>query len=615
MCGFVGIWQKGNHRPLNLARITAPMAHRGPDEERHVSFGHFHLGFRRLGIIDLAGGQQPMFNEDGNLCLVVNGEIYNYRALRKELEDRGHRFATESDSEVILHLYEDYGEEAVTRLRGMFAFVIYDRDRDLLYGARDRFGIKPLYYLETPSMMAIGSEAKALAALPEYRGGINEDALPHYLTFQYVPEPFTMFDGIYKVPPGHSFTYTSRGFSFRQYWEVEFSPRNRSLPELVEETRDVLRESVVLHTQADVPWGAFLSGGIDSTIIVALLRELGRVSTFSVGYADQAYSELSHAAETARYLDTDHQEYLIEPGEFWDHLPRLVWHMDDPVADPAAISLYFVARMARKKVTVVLSGEGADEVFGGYDIYREAISLRPMNRLPAPLRTAAGVLSRLIPQGIPGKSYLYRGATPLSERYTGNAFIFSDSEKRNLLRRRVQAPFTEVTRPLYERARDYDDYTTMQYIDILTWMAGDILVKADRMTMANSLELRVPYLDHHVFEMAATIPTHHKVRGHLTKYVLRQAFADLVPPGAATRPKRGFPVPTRVWLRGDLARPVSEVLSDPSLDRFFSRTAVSSLLNDHLKDRADNSRKLWTLLIFALWQREFARPGVALSLP
>jgi asparagine synthase (glutamine-hydrolysing) len=608
MCGLFGIWYKNSSRTrLDMEKVTEVFVHRGPDEEGHADFGRVALGFRRLSIIDLAKGTQPMYNEDGTVCLVLNGEIYNYRMLRDELIQKGHRFRSDSDSEVVLHLYEEEGEECVRRLRGMFAFCIYDRAKGALFGARDRFGIKPLFYLETGKAFAIASEAKALLGVPGYTTRVNEGVIPHYLTFQYVPEPETMFAGIFKIPPAHTFTYREGKLSFKRYWQVEFKPEERTLDEFLEGTRDVLRESVRLHTQADVPWGAFLSGGIDSTIIVALLRELGNVSTFSVGYEDQQYSELTEAAQTARYLETDHEEYVINPEEFWRELPKLVWHFDEPVADPAAISLYFVARMARKKITVTLSGEGADEVFGGYSIYHEPASLRPLSWLPSPLLAVVGGASRLLPQFVPGKNYLRRVATPLEKRYVGNALIFSEEEKRFLLKKKNYPAATAVTGPLYERVKGLDDVAKMQYIDLHTWMVGDILVKADKMTMANSLELRVPYLDHRVFEFAATVPAKFKIRGGLTKYVLRQAFADMVPPAAVTRPKRGFPVPTRVWLRGPLGRQAAELILDPAMGRYFSRPYIKKLLSDHSAGRADNSRKIWTLAIFALWRQQFIK--------
>ena len=607
MCGVFGIWYKNERQKrLDIRQATSKFKHRGPDEENNVDLGRVSLGFRRLSILDLSErGSQPMFNEDGTVCLVFNGEIYNYLELREELVQKGHTFKGDSDSEVIIHLYEEEDQDCVARLRGMFTFCIFDSRRELLFGARDRFGIKPLFYLETGDTFALASEAKALLDVPGYTPAVNVKAIPHYLTFQYVPEPETMFEGIFKIPPAHSFTYRKEGLTIKRYWQVEFNPVQRPFEEYKQGTLEIMREAVKLHTQSDVPWGAFLSGGIDSTIIVALLRELGKVSTFSVGYEDDAYSELSEAAETARYLETDHEEYLIRPGEFWESLPNLVWHLDEPVADPSAISLYFVARLARKKITVTLSGEGADEVFGGYGIYHEPYSLRPLTWLPSPILSALGTCAKHLPAFVPGKNYLRRASTPIERRYMGNALIFSDEEKRALLKKKKFPSPYEVTGPLYEMVSHLDDVSKMQFIDLHTWMVGDIMVKADKMTMANSLELRVPYLDHHVFEFAATIPVKYKIHGSLTKYVLRQAFASMVPPAAVTRPKRGFPVPTRVWLRGDLGKKAAALLDDPALDMYFYRPYIRKLITDHRSGKADNSRKIWTLVIFAMWMNTF----------
>lgn len=608
MCGLIAVKYSGDARPqLNMDALTGNMIHRGPDRQGYARFAGADLGFCRLSIIDLETGHQPMYNEDQSLCLVFNGEIYNYRELRRQLLEKGHSFSSRADSEVILHLYEEEGQDLVHRLRGMYAFCLYDLPNKRLFGARDRFGIKPLYYVSTEWGLALASEAKVLLSLPGVKRGVDLESLDRYLTFQYVPDPYTMFRGLYRIPPGHLFWCDSSGFHLERYWEATFDPQDRSLEELMEDTRQVLRESVALHTQSDVPLGAFLSGGVDSAIIVALLRERGPLSTFSVGYDHPGYSELDKARETARFLETEHSEYVIGAQEYWRHLPRMVWHMDEPVADPSAQSLFFVARLARKAVKVVLSGEGADEVFGGYDIYREPLSLRYLSWLPGPMRELLARGASAIPPGIRGRSYLWRAAVPMRERYVGNAFIFSPEEKRRLLKGMAPAPLSELTSTLYEKARGYDGFTTMQYIDINTWMVGDILMKADKMTMANSLELRVPYLDQEVFALARRVPTRHKVKGSLTKYLLRRAFSDLIPEEVALRPKLGFPVPTREWLKREWGREIDQVLLDPSMAAFYSLAQARKLLSQHRQGRADHSRKLFTLLVFSLWWDCFMR--------
>jgi len=610
MCGFVGGKVKsGVINKEIVQKAIRIMSHRGPDEEGMTFSPPFFLGFRRLSVLDPYYSNQPITNENGTLSLVFNGEIYNYEKLRRELQGKGHHFKSRGDSEVILHLYEEEGEACVQRLRGMFAFMVYDRKKDLIFGARDRFGIKPCYYLNNSRLFTVASEAKSLLELMEETPTVNRRAIPHYLSFQYVPEPETMFKGIYKIPPGHYFLYRQDELTIKQYWEVKFSPHQLSFSEHLERTQQAMREAVSLHTQSDVPWGAFLSGGIDSAIIVALLREQHvRVSTFSVGYEEDEYSELSEARQTAEYLETDHQEYLINPQEYWEHLPGLIWHLDDPVADPAAISLYFVARLASSKITVTLSGEGADEVFGGYSIYREPDSLKPLSWIPYPCLQLLGKGAQKLPFNLKGKNYLLRASTPLAERFIGNARIFNEQEKVALLKQKSFASPRVITDPLYRKARDYDQVTSMQYIDLHTWMPGDILAKADKMTMANSLELRVPFLDHHVFEIASTIPTKFKIRGKETKYLLRKAFAHLLPEETSKRPKKGFPVPTRVWLRGPIFNQVRELLMDSSLEPFFNRYYIDKLIREHKRGVKDHSRKLWVLIVMAFWIKQFIKP-------
>lgn len=607
MCGFCGIWQeKGPVKEELLTRMREKMLHRGPDEGKNYLNSHLGLGFRRLKIIDLLTGSQPMSNEDGSLWLVCNGEIYNYKSLRERLQKKGHRFSTQSDSEAILHLYEEEDTGCLQHLRGMFAFVLWDKKKRRLFGARDRFGIKPFYYLEKNQFLAFASEIKALAELPFFPKEVDTTAFCDYLTFQYVPEPRTMFSGVYRLPPAHYLLkYPGQPLEIKRYWQAKFAPKSAPPEYFLEGIREKLKEAVRLHLTGDVPRGAFLSSGVDSTIIAALAREVEPISTFSVGYEEQRYSELKEAAETAAFLETDHCEYIITPEEFLKMLPELVWHFDEPVADPAGISLFFVARLARKKITVALSGEGADEVFAGYGIYREPFALAPLKLLPPFLRHSMVRLSGFLPEKIPGKNYFSRGNIPLEERFLGNAKIFPPHEKKRLAHLEQNPSPYRITEPLYRQVEGLDDVTRMQYIDLHTWMPGDILVKADKMTMANSLELRVPYLDHLVFEFAASMPLEYKVRGKTTKWALREAFRDLLPPAAVNRPKRGFPVPTREWMkRPDFQRLFLELLAG-SGGGWFQRGNVKKLLNEHLAGKVDAGRKLWTILIFLLWHEAF----------
>jgi asparagine synthase (glutamine-hydrolysing) len=602
------------------------LGHRGPDAYGEAEHGRATFAFCRLAIVGVDDGTQPLFNERGDVCLVANGEIYNHRELRRGLEAKGHVFGSKSDCEVIVHLYEELGERCLEELRGMFAFLLHDLRSDTLFGALDRFGIKPLYYAETPHAFAAGSEAKALLDLPGCEGRLDFQALSDYLTFQYVPEPRTMFAGISKLPPGCSFLYRRNRLQITRYFTPRFeavTTAHRDARDIEEELRALLRESVLLHAQAEVPVGAFLSGGIDSTIIAALLREIGPLRTFSLGYAESAYSELPQAAATARFLGTEHEEIIMGPEEFWAALPRAVWHLDDPVADPSAVALYALAREAGRHVTVALSGEGADELFGGYGIYREPAALAPLARLPHPLVRALAAGAACLPRGVKGRDYLLRGATTLRERYVGNARLLGEDAKLDLLALDAWSrdhsggsrspssplPATAVTSPLYDFGEKlaYDDITMMQHVDILSWLPGDILAKADRMTMAHSLELRVPFLDHEVFRLAASLPSHLRVEGSVTKPLLRRAFRNQLPPDAWSRPKRGFPVPTRKWLRGPLAKELTALLGDPHLGRYFNRREVEGMLRTHLSGRRDTSRPLFALAMFALWEETFLR--------
>ncbi len=610
MCGFCGFiankaWDRDIRGRL-LKKMLASIRHRGPDQQGNYLDEKASIGFRRLKVIDLVTGDQPLKNEDGSLVLALNGEIYNFRELRSELENKGHRFHSQSDAEVILHLYEEKGESCLENLRGMFSFVLWDKAAGTLFAARDRFGIKPFYYCFKNGTLAFASEAKALLKLPDISREVREESLSHYFTFQYVPEPATMFKDIDKLPPAHYFTCKAGDRPvLTRYWQATFQPEDRPVPELLEELRRLLQETVKIHLVSDVPLGAFLSGGIDSSLTAALAAAQQPLKTFSVGYAEESYSELKEARSTAGFLGTDHHEYIITPQEFLQHLPRLVWHLDEPVADPSAISLYFVARLAKEKVTVAISGEGADEVFGGYGIYHEPLSLAPFKKLPSFVQKLAYRTSRYLPEGIPGKNYLNRAVVPLEDRYFGNAFIFSNAEKKRLVSRKTALVDPRlVTRPLFKEAFAYDAVTKMQYIDIHTWMPGDILVKADKMTMANALELRVPYLDHRVFEFAASLPVKYKINRGQTKYLLRRAFEGLLPPEVLLRPKKGFPVPTRLWFKKKIFQDYYlEMLNTDTgwINKGFAR----QLLAEHKHAQKDNSRKLWALLVFLVWLERF----------
>lgn len=607
ICGFVSMKGLPPDRRNILQEMTGAMAHRGPDDSGFFNDNHAGLGFRRLSIIDLASGRQPITDEHSRYYLIFNGEIYNYKQLRAELQAKGHRFRSQTDGEVIIHLYEDLGEKCVTKLRGMFGFALWDTVEKRLFLARDRFGIKPLYYARTGESLVFASEAKALLKYPGLEARLNPAALPHYLTFQYVPDPDTIFKGIHRLRPAHHLTLDPRGMSIKRYWQIRFDPEPKPKPlsYFIEMTDHLLRESVRLHMISDVPRGAFLSSGIDSSIIVALLNRIEDVNTYSVGCEGGKYDERPAARKTAAFLGTKHREVSVSAREFWDNLPRIAWCQDEPVADPAAIALYFVARLAAEDVKVVLSGEGADEVFGGYDIYREPAAVAPVQHLPVPLKKLLHGASERLPAGVKGKNYLRRATTPLEERYFGNAFIFTEAEKEELLNPELFPggwdPPRTVTAPYFAKCRNYDGTTRMQHLDFYTWLPGDILAKADRMTMAHSLELRVPYLDHPLVEFAATIPHRYKITRGMTKYVLRQAAAQYLPEEICRRPKLGFPVPIAAWLRDHYRPHLQELFHSDTARGYFNPAVLERLLDRHCRGEADYGRKLWTIGIFLLW--------------
>lgn len=614
-----------------VAAALETLHHRGPDDtgvelaDSDVIFAH-----KRLAIIDVEFSHEPLpypatGPEAGRYLLTFNGEIYNYIELRQQLIDEfGAEFATQGDGEVILAGYHYWGESVVDRLRGMFAFVLWDSAMGRAFGARDPFGIKPLHYVRTPDGIYFASEKKALLPFAQSAtkgdAGLNTANLSHYLTLQYVPEPDTLHYGISRIGSGECFTFTPGGeVQTRRYYRAQFRPTPTNDPQaLYRRIQDTLRDSVRIHMRSDVPVGAFLSSGIDSTAVVALAREFNpNILTFTVGYDVPGYSEIEVAQESARALGVTTIPTKIGPQDMMEALPRIVWHLDDPVADPALVPLYFVAKKAAEHVTVVLSGEGADEFFGGYTIYREPLSLAAVNSLPTPLQRGLRAVSKAIPEGVKGKSFLERGTTPLQERYYGNARIFTEEEKMSLLRRYdPTVRYTDVTAPLYAEAAGLDDVTAMQYIDIYTWLRGDILVKADRMSMAHSLELRVPFLDREVFEVAASIPVDLKLppRSTDTKYALRRALEGVVPPAIVNRKKLGFPTPTRVWLKGEMYEWARDILAGSGAGDLINLQYAVDLLDAHRRGDGDKSREVWTVLVFCIWHAIFVEgsldPGI-----
>ena len=605
MCGFVGFTNKISDSGEVLSRMTESIKHRGPDSEGEYIDSDVALGFRRLSIIDISTGSQPIFNEDGSKVLVFNGEIYNYRDLRAELIDKGHTFTTNTDSEVLLHGYEEWGDQLLNRLRGMFAFVIWDKKSKEIFGARDFFGIKPMYYAEMNGTFMFGSEIKSFLCHPSFEKKLNTDALENYLTYQYSPCAETFFKGVYKLLPAHWFRYKNGIMKTERYWSVNFDDDNKpDLEEWVNRISSTFRDSVEAHKIADVEVGSFLSSGVDSSYVAAVANV---DKTFTVGFGeDERYNEIGYAKEFSKYIGKENISKVITADEYWGEFPKIQYHMDEPLADPAAVALYFVCKLASESVKVVLSGEGADELFGGYNIYKEPDDVAIYNAVPMPIRREIGKLCSRLPHKRGVNFFITRGKT-LEERFIGNAYIFSESERKDILAIKTNAPAAaEITKPFYDMVKGKDNVTKMQFLDINLWMTGDILLKADKMSMANSLELRVPFLDKEVMALAQRIPKKYRVTKENTKYAMRMAAHRACPPRTADKKKLGFPVPIRVWLKEDeYYNKVRAEFESENARKFFKPEKLISLLEDHRDGKYDYSRKIWTVYTFLVWYKVY----------
>jgi asparagine synthase (glutamine-hydrolysing) len=628
MCGICGVVigdRSGAVDPAVLRRMTETLRHRGPDDEGHwlaEPTRHVGLGFRRLSIIDLAGGHQPMSNEDGTVWIVFNGEIYNFQDLRPGLEARGHVFRTRCDTEAIIHLYEEKGERVVDDLRGMFAFAIWDDRKQQLLLARDRLGKKPLSYWLKDGTLVFGSELKAILAWPGVPREVDPVALHHYLTYQYVPHPRTMFAGIAKLPPGHTAVFQDGRLTLRRYWAPDYSlQEERPEAEWCERIRHELTEATRIRLMSDVPLGAFLSGGIDSSITVALMSTLSGdpVKTFSIGFEERAFDETSYARLVARRYHTDHHEFIVRP-DCLEVLPKLIWYYDEPFADSSAIPTYYVSQMTRQYVTVALSGDAGDECFAGYPRYRAVKLATRFDRLPGAVRGVAGwrVWQRM-PASVQQKTWRRRFKKlllalnqPPEARYLKWISIFDDVAKAALyapeFARRVEPhPSAEFILAEYAKVPRLDFVGRTTFVDLMTYLPCDILAKVDIASMANSLECRSPFLDHHVVGLAGRIPTRLKLRGMETKYILKKAFADLLPRPILTRPKMGFGVPIAEWFRGELAGFLREtLLSQRALGRgYFLPAEVRRYVDEHISRVFDHGYRLWALLVLELWHQRF----------
>lgn len=602
MCGICGFTGSIDNSEQVLREMTEVITHRGPDSDGYFSDGGINMGFRRLSIIDLDQGHQPIYNEDKNLVLTFNGEIYNYRELRKKLIAKGHTFYTDSDSEVLVHGFEEWGEDMLPRLRGMFGFAIYNTRDNSLFIARDFFGIKPMHYAQVGGEFIYASEIKSILKYPKYVKRFNNRALDTYLSFQYAVPPETFFEDIFCLMPGHYLWYKDGVVETTRYFEPRFNPdESLSEDEAVNRIAEVFEDSVNAHKIADVEVGCFLSSGVDSSYVSTYFADQ---KTFTVGFDfGEKYNEISWASELSKAIGVEHHTHLISSDEFWDAVPTVQYHMDQPLADPSCVALYFVSRLASHYVKVVLSGEGADELFGGYTCYNDPRVFRLYQKIvPHPIRKLIRAICRKLPD-IKGRDYLIRACDPLEERYIGNAFMYDLRDKQKLLKDPSIATSPQhYAKKYYYRCRKYDDVTKMQYLDMNMWMVGDILLKADRMSMANSLELRVPFLDKEVFKVASSLPTELRCNKSNTKYAMRKAAVRRMPEATAEKEKLGFPVPTRVWLRDEkFYNVVKKKFEGKTAQKFFNTDELVRWLDEHFSGKEDNSRKVWTIYVFLVW--------------
>lgn len=607
MCGFVGFTDRLADREAVLNAMMARIVHRGPDMGGAYTADGVALGFRRLSILDLSSaGAQPMQSEDGSVVVVFNGEIYNFQSLRRDLEARGHTFHCGADTEVLIHGYEEYGTELVHKLRGMYAFALWDAKRRRLFGARDIFGIKPFYYYPLPDGegLLFGSEIKAFLEHPKFRKAVNPNALRPYLTLQYSATQETFFKGVYKLPAAHYFVYENGKMDVRRFWDCRFSPKEQSYEDCAKALDAAVHESVSAHRIADVKVGSFLSGGVDSSYIAAVLRP---DTTFSVGFEQHRFDETNYAAELSEKLHIRNRRELITADECFDAFSDIQYHMDEPQSNPSSVPLWFLAKLARESVTVVLSGEGADEIFAGYDWYADTPAMEKFKKVPLGVRRLTGSAAKHLPY-FKGRNFLLKCAERPEDYFLGQALVFPEDEAAAILQDAYAfgpAPH-KLAAPYYERAAGWDEVTKKQYLDINMWLPGDILLKADKMCMAHSLELRVPFLDKKMMEFACGIPASYRIRGGETKAVMRHAANRTLPDEWANRPKKGFPVPIRYWLREEkYYNIVREYFAGDYAAVFFRPDRLMKLLDDHYHGHANNQRKIWTVFTFLVWYKRF----------
>lgn len=611
MCGFAGYIH--NYGTFDKEEVIHKMAdrikHRGPDDAHYYIDDGIALGFRRLSIIDLEGGRQPILNEDGSLVLLFNGEIYNYQELREELIKSGHVFTTKTDSETILHGYEEYGKKILDRLRGMFAFIIWNKNTKELFGARDIFGIKPFYYYKKGKEFMFGSEIKSFLSHPNFEKELDEDMIPLYLSYEYSPDERTIFKNVFKLPGAHCFTYKNGELKVERYYKIEYKIEDdKSLEYWEDAITKEFTESVSMHQIADVEVGCFLSSGVDSSYVVKeISKGTKKVKTFSVGYEEEKYSELPYAQDFSNVIGVPNIANKVSADEFFDAVPEIQYYMDEPLPNPSEIPLYFLAKNARRYVKVVLSGEGADELFGGYPMYLAGGHFdHYSHKVPRPVRKVLGTVAKHCPN-FKGKNFLVRGAMEPYQRFMRANYVFQSAERQKFLKRPIASKVPEeYSKRYFDEVSNLDEPTQLQYVDMHTWMIYDILLKADRMSMANSLELRVPFLDKKMLELSTRIPSRYRAANETTKIALRGAAIKQLPERTANKKKLGFPVPLNDWLREDkYYNKVKAAFQSDIAEKFFVTSELMKLLDDHKSGKALNMQKIWSFYTFILWYEQF----------
>lgn len=604
MCGFVGYINKEKDKTKTIKKMNDMIVHRGPDSEGYYTDDFIALGFRRLSIIDLSGGDQPIYNEDKTKVIVFNGEIYNYQELKKDLVKKGHKFTTKSDTEVILHGYEEYNTKLFSKLRGMFSFIIYDKKTKEVVGARDYFGIKPLYYYIDEDNFMFGSEIKSFIPNKNFKKEVNTNNLKTYLIFQYSIGTDTFFQNTYKLLPGHYFKYKDGTLKTNKYFDVSYEKKDENYNKMKNKLEKIISSSIEYHKISDVEVGSYLSGGVDSSYVASALKP---DKSFTVGFDNEGFDETVYAKELSDMLNIKNYSTHISSDQFFDILPTIEYYTDEPHANLSTVPLYFLSKEASKQVKVVLSGEGADEMFGGYNEYLEPTLAKVYLHLPKSIRKFNANIANKLPY-FKGKNFINKYSKEFYERYIGHAFVMDEEEANMILKDELKnnIKVKDIIYPYYEKVKSQDEITQKMYIDMHFWLPNDILLKADKMSMANSLELRVPFLDKEVFDYARKIPTKYLIKDKQTKYIFRDLANKNIPNDWAKRRKLGFPVPFSIWIKEEkYYKKVKDMFNEEFVELFFDKKVINSLLEDHYNNKKNNGRKIYNIYIFLIWYKKY----------